>query len=185
MDMGLSALMPKFATAAKIMGGVVLGLLYDALVELIFDPTGKKLRAAFRAGHTAGVAQMAEQASAAVKMRLAQDGRDAMLLEELRQAAQLAPTARWGTFGGGYDPGRERLLERARDNTPRFERTAATGGVRLTFTPKLTEADGAIFVDWYIYRLEGTRHDAKGSPLSAERLNDAKVPTRIWTDSPT
>lgn len=87
--------------------------------------------------------------------------------------------------GREHVAGRVDHVRRAAENQPRFLRTVRTGGARLACSVKLTEADGAIFVDWYIYRLEGTRHDAKGSPLSAERLNDAKVPTRIWTDSPT
>lgn len=63
------------------------------LVDLIFDPTGKALRKAFKAGHDAGVQQMAGFAQAAVQSRLEAYGKDSMLLSELRGAVALASSA--------------------------------------------------------------------------------------------
>lgn len=83
------------------------------------------------------------------------------------------------------DPESQRFVGRAKKNTPRFERMVASGGVRLACEVKVTDADGAIFVDEYQYRLWGTRHDAEGLPRSRGPDNlDTKAPTRTWTDSP-
>ena len=342
MDKLLSTAMPAIATGAKLVGGAVLGFLYDALVELLFDPTGKALRAAFRAGHKAGVTSMAEQAVAGLQAQIAKEGQDNMLLDELEQAALfsgsrseldgleqwihqqipilLVPVfdlslyenllATWvlqragdeedankhtdpaayaeahkksapdgnlarrdlfihqcrfefGRLGVDAEPtlaswskklaaqprdldleeviGRlgplylqtdrftkpdrlsrylgerfawddeldlmpseeqveakrqkelmrarfnseaEEYAARAKDNTPRFERMVATGGVRLACEVKLTEADGALFVDEYSYRMWGTRHDAEGNPLKGVNSQETRAPTREWTDSP-
>lgn len=347
-DKLLSRAMPAIATGAKLVGGAILGFLYDALVEILFDPTGKALRAAFRAGHKAGVTAMAEQAVAGLQAQIAKEGQDNMLLDELEQAALFAGSrselegleiwvrqqvpillmpvhdlslyeqmlATWvlqragdeedankHTDGAAYEevhkefakdgnlarrdlfihqcrfefgrlgvdaeatlaswskklaaqpreleleevigrlgplylqtdrftkpdrlsaylgerfawddeldlmPSEEQVadleqqmdesslkqmtahadglpqhLARAKKNTPRFERMVASGGVRLACEVKVTDADGAIFVDEYQYRLWGTRHDAKGLPRSRGPDNlDTKAPTRTWTDSP-
>jgi len=346
MDKAISAILPTVATGAKLIGGVVLGFVFDALVESVFDPTGKKLRAAFKAGHGAGVAAMADEAKSAIKIRLAHEGRDAMLLEELRRAAlfsgskpaldglnnwiisqipalslpvhdlslynsmletwvlqragdeedankhtdsdayeaahekfatdgnlarrdlfihqcrfefgrlgvdaeptlaiwnkkltsqpkdlpleevigRLGPihleTSRFShpqrlaqylgerfAWDDDFDlmPSPEQLaeqknrasgswgealshadgipqhVERAKQNSPRFERMVSTGGVRLACNVMLTEADGAIFVDRYAYRIWGTRHDAKGTPRDKAGSTDTKAPTKTWSDSP-
>lgn len=347
MDKFLSSAMPAIATGAKLVGGAILGFLYDALVEILFDPTGKALRAAFRAGHKAGVTAMAEQAVAGLQAQIAKEGQDNMLLDELEQAALFAGSrselegleiwvrqqvpillmpvhdlslyekmletwvlqraedeedankhtdavaydeahkkfatdgnlarrdlfihqcrfefgrlgvdaegtlASWskrlaaepreleleeiiGRLGPLYlqtdrftkpdrlsaylgehfawddefdlMPSEERVadleqqmsessmkemaahadglpqhLARAKKNTPRFERMVASGGVRLACEVKVTQADGAIYVDEYQYRLWGTRHDAKGNPLKSGTSQDTKAPTRSWTDSP-
>lgn len=89
-DRALDGLFGSLSLGTKVLGGIVLGFLYDALVELLFDPTGKKLRAAFKAGHDAGVDAMAHVARNAMTMRLAAHGRDAMLLDELRRSIVFA-----------------------------------------------------------------------------------------------
>jgi len=81
---------------------------------------------------------------------------------------------------------REGLLTRAADNTQRFQLTAKTGGVRLECAVDLTEDDGAIYVEEYRYHLKGTRHNAEGQPREQSSVGrqDARVPTRSWSDSP-
>lgn len=93
LESGLSRALGALSTGTKLVGGFVLGLVYDVLVDLIFDPTGKALRKAFKAGHDAGVQQMAGFAQAAVKSRLEAYGKDSMLLSELRTQATLAPSS--------------------------------------------------------------------------------------------
>lgn len=93
LESGLSRALGALSTGTKLVGGFVLGLVYDVLVDLIFDPSGKALRKAFKAGHDAGVQQMAGFAQAAVKSRLEAYGKDSMLLSELRGAVALASSA--------------------------------------------------------------------------------------------
>ncbi|HRE87604.1 MAG TPA: hypothetical protein PK095_00570 [Myxococcota bacterium] len=92
-DHGLERLAGAAAKGLGILGGVVLGILYETLKELIFDPTGKALRAAFNAGHAAGVEKMAATSRETVRARLSAFTKDALLLSELRGAVTFASSA--------------------------------------------------------------------------------------------
>jgi hypothetical protein len=92
-DHGLERLAGAAAKGLGILGGVVLGILYETLKELIFDPTGKALRAAFNAGHAAGVEKMAATSRETVRARLSAFTKDALLLSELRSAVTFASSA--------------------------------------------------------------------------------------------
>jgi len=78
---------------------------------------------------------------------------------------------------------REKFLKKAAKNEQLFQLTAKTGGVMLRCVVNLDQADGAIYVDKYGYRLWGTRHDAKGRPTNPTR-SEATVPTKSWSDTP-
>ena len=67
------------------------------------------------------------------------------------------------------------------DYTERFLATAASGGIVFSCDVDLTEADGAIFVNRFAYRMGGARHKSNGEP---NNKHDAPIPPCDWTDSP-
>lgn len=82
----------------KALNGLMVGMLYDFVVELLFDPTGKKLREAYRAGARAGADAVAHAAQAALATVARDLGEDKLLLDELGRAITRAGS-RGALFG--------------------------------------------------------------------------------------
>lgn len=94
-EKGVNAIAAKLTgstlgTIGKVAHGFVLGLLYDTLVDLIFDPTGKALRAAFRAGVNQGAGMVEEAARAALAGVRGGLGADRVMVDEVHQAISMA-----------------------------------------------------------------------------------------------
>lgn len=75
-----------------------------------------------------------------------------------------------------------RLLRENDMTTEKFVRMIQSGGLTLACGVDLTEADGAIFVNRYEYRVWGTRHKSDGMPL--DKASDYWLREQEWSESP-
>jgi hypothetical protein len=75
-----------------------------------------------------------------------------------------------------------RLLRENNMTTEKFVRMIQTGGFALACGVDLTEADGAIVVNRYEYRVWGTRHKSDGMPL--DKASDYWLREQEWSESP-
>lgn len=73
------------------------------------------------------------------------------------------------------------VAEAGEEFATRLAKLAASGGVRMRCAVDLTEADGAIFVDRYRFKISGTRHFPGGDPI---RPKEPSLPPHDWEESP-